>query len=128
MIKFIASILIAFMLHQCEEPVMSIKLSEEDHGQQYEVSIGAEIFISLKANPTTGYTWTIATIDTTKVKQLGEIEFKPESKLLGAPGKQILRFQSIATGTTHLILLYLRPWEKGTAAQDTFEIAFKIVK
>ena len=59
-------------------------------------------------------------IDENVLCQIGETQFEPDSKLLGAPGEQILRFGAVGTGQTTLKLVYHRPWEKGLEPSETF--------
>jgi len=53
---------------------------------------------------------------------VGKIEFAPESGLLGAPGKQILRFEAVGLGQSTLKLVYHRPWEKGVEPAREFSV------
>jgi len=78
------------------------------------VSEGQVLVFSLDSNPSTGYLWETAEMDGEILSQTGTAEFRQEARLLGAPGKQILHFESIGTGETNLELVYHRPWEKDT--------------
>lgn len=95
-----------------------VRLSAADDGRQIELKEGQVLVISLESNPSTGYMWEIEEADEGILRQTGKIEFEPESHLLGAPGllgapsKQILRFEAVATGQTDLRLVYRRPWEQ----------------
>lgn len=77
------------------------------------INEGQLFVIVLDSNPSTGYSWEVAEIDEKILRQVGKSEFRQESGLLGAPGKQILRFEAVAAGYTTLKLIYHRPWEKG---------------
>jgi len=78
------------------------------------VSEGQALVFSLDNNPSTGYLWETAEMDGEILRQTGDVEFRQESGLLGAPGKQIVHFEGIGTGETNLELIYHRPWEKDT--------------
>jgi inhibitor of cysteine peptidase len=99
-----------------------IKLGASDSGRQIELNKGQVLVITLEANPSTGYTWEIAELDTHVMHQIGETEFQPESNLLGAKGMQTLRFEAVNTGQTPLKLVYHRPWEKGVEPLQIFSI------
>jgi len=86
------------------------------------VSEGQVMVLSLDSNPSTGYLWETAEMDGEILRQAGEVEFRQESRLLGAPGKQILHFESIGTGQTNLELIYHRPWEEDTEPNKTIHI------
>jgi inhibitor of cysteine peptidase len=121
------SLLIVFMaLGRCNINGEIFTLSQENTGQEFEISLDTEIVLSLKSNPSTGYNWFISQIDTSILKQVGEAEYKSESKKMGAPGVQIFHFQSISIGKTSLMLIYHRPWEKEIAPLDTFQVRLTI--
>lgn len=128
MLKYMLPILVMFLLDKCEMPQKSLNLSEEDNRKQFILSREGEIRIALKAIPSAGYTWTISNIDTSLLKQTGEVEFEPESKKLGSPGKQIFHFRSTQTGKITLRLIYHRPWEKAKPPEDTFEVTIQVVE
>jgi inhibitor of cysteine peptidase len=99
-----------------------VKLTAADNGRRVELKKGQALVITLEANPTTGYTWEVAEIGERILRQVGETEFKPESKAVGAPGVQILRFKALKSGQTTLKLVYHRPWEKGVEPLQVFSI------
>jgi C1A family cysteine protease/predicted secreted protein len=105
-----------------------VKLSAKDDNRQIELKEGQVLVVGLESNPSTGYTWEIEGAKETILRQTGKIVFEPESgppgapALLGAPGKQILRFEAVAAGQTTLRLVYRRPWEKGAKPAKTFSL------
>jgi len=99
-----------------------VKLTAADNGSEIELKKGQTLVITLEANPTTGYTWEIAELDEQVLRQVGEIEFEPESELVGAGGGQIIRFEVIGAGQTTLKLVYHRPWETDVGPLKTFSI------
>ena len=104
-----------------QEPA-EVRLSAVDEGHRVGLAESQELIIELDGNPTTGYGWELQRADERVLRQIGEIEFQPESSLLGAPGKQVLRFEAVGAGETDLELVYHRPWEKGVAPLDTFSV------
>jgi predicted secreted protein len=101
------------------DPVM---LGAGDNGRKIELNKGQTLVITLEANPTTGYTWEAAEFDEHVLRQVGEIEFQPESSAIGAGGVQILRFEAVNSGKTSLKLVYHRPWEKNVKPLKTFSL------
>ncbi|MBN1455036.1 MAG: protease inhibitor I42 family protein [Methanomicrobia archaeon] len=98
------------------------RLTEMDNGKTLTVAVGQELDVMLKANPTTGYTWVIVEpTDERIIRQMGELEFEPESDALGAGGVQIIRFEVVGAGQTTLKLMYHRPWESVEPLQ-TFSV------
>jgi len=102
-----------------------IWVSEPDNGRQIEIREGQVLVVGLEGNLSTGYGWEIEEMGQT-LRQVGSVKveslsqppgalggkFEPVSPLLGAPDRQILRFEPVAAGWTSLKLVYRRPWEK----------------
>ena len=128
LLKYVLPLLVIFLLDKCEMPQKLLNLSEEDNQKQFILSKEGEIQLALEAIPSAGYTWTISDIDTTLLKQIGEMKFEPESKKLGSPGKQIFHFQSTQAGKITLRLIYHRPWERDKPPEDTFEVTIQVVE
>ncbi len=99
-----------------------VKLTAADNGSEIELKKGQTLAITLEANPTTGYTWEIAELGERVLRQVGEIEFEPESELIGAGGVQIIRFEVVNAGQATLKLVYHRPWETDVEPLRTFSI------
>ena len=99
-----------------------IRLTEGNNGCLAELGVGQVLVISLESNPSTGYLWEVADINTKVLHQVGKTEFKQTSPLLGAPEKQILRFKPVGAGQSTLKLVYHRSWEKGVEPAKEFSI------
>ncbi len=98
----------------CEEnsPVApSLVFGEEAAGQQVALTVGQELVLRLEGNPSTGYDWELAELDTSVVVQQGEPRFSPGSNLPGASGIETWRFRAVGRGRTDLRLVYRRSWE-----------------
>ncbi len=89
-------------------------------GKPYEVKRGEQFSLALDSNQTTGYHWRLAKPLDEGVLKLAGVEYKtPQSKLLGAGGKEIWTFQAVGRGVTSIHLEYVRPWEKGVPPART---------
>ncbi|ASQ45641.1 protease inhibitor I42 family protein [Legionella clemsonensis] len=84
-----------------------------------------EFIITLPANPTTGYQWTVEKYDKSFLKLLSSNYLAAKTKLIGAGGQmqftfQLLKGKSYPQSTT-MQFKYARPWEqeKGTLKQVT---------
>ena len=93
-------------------PPSEVRLGAQDDARQIELGEGQVLVVSLEGNPSTGYIWQVEEEAARILRQVGEIEFEPESNLLGAPGTQTLRFKAVEAGQTTLKLVYRRPWEE----------------
>lgn len=90
-----------------------------------EVAVGKEFSITLESNPTTGYHWELAGQLAEAVVKLVGNEYKgPETKLIGAGGKEVWTFSAVGKGETIIKMKYVRPWEKDVPPFRTAE--FKV--
>ncbi|HTY13234.1 MAG TPA: protease inhibitor I42 family protein [Candidatus Omnitrophota bacterium] len=76
-------------------------------------SIGKTFTLSMASNATTGYGWKLASSPSPEVMMIGHKYIAPNSKLVGAGGKEIWQFKALKKGKKTLIFNYVRPWEKG---------------
>jgi inhibitor of cysteine peptidase len=100
----------------------ALALEAKDNGSQIQLEKGQTLAISLEGNPSTGYTWEMVESEGSILRQVGEIEFKAESDLVGAPGTQTLRFETVEAGQMDLKLVYHRAWEEGVQPLETFTV------
>lgn len=110
-------------LGACGPPAQgSRQFSENDSGSTVELRTGDTLKVMLGGNPTTGYQWEIASVDSNVVKQRGDPEYRSDSAAVGASGKFTFTFEAAAPGQTVLRLVYRRPFEKNVPPARTFEI------
>jgi len=117
----VALLVSSVMVAGCS-PSGEVKLEAKDSGRQIEIEKGQSLVITLASNPTTGYRWEVAELEESILRQVGEAEFQPQSDLVGAPGVEILRFETVKAGQTPLKLVYHRPWETDVDPLETFSI------
>ena len=70
----------------------------------------------------TGYSWS-AEFDKAFLKLSKSWYEKPESKLLGAPGKQVFMFVPLKPGNTKIEMRLKRPWESSTLKAKVYQIS-----
>jgi inhibitor of cysteine peptidase len=102
-----------------------------DKGKTLVLKVGQEAIVSLKGNPTTGYSWDLAGIDGASVKLDGEVKYKEDPKpqgMVGAPGMFHAKFKALKPGKATVKLQYRRPWEKDVKPIETFEVTFSVEK
>ena len=128
MLKFSFLLLLFFMSDKQPAPRKSLTLKAEDNGKHYLLIKEGQIDLSLKAHFSAGYSWDISQLDSSILKQSGEVKFIPESEKLGAPATQLFYFQAINLGETKIKLIYHRSWEKEKVPADSFEINIEVVK
>jgi inhibitor of cysteine peptidase len=128
--KFLWIVISVGSIWGCAEAVSSRRISETDNriltqadsGKTVEMHVGEIFQISLKGNPTTGYTWHVRDTDETVIRQTGDPVHVADSGLMGAGGKTTFRFQVIRAGDVSLILDYRRSFENRPEPEKRFII------
>lgn len=83
--------------------------------------------VTLPANPTTGYQWTVEQYDKSILKLLSSKYVAPQTKLIGAGGQMLFTFQllgKIYPQSSTLVFKYARPWEANTGTVKKVTINF----
>jgi len=107
-----------------------IHLAEADNGRTNSVNAGGEIEIVLKGNPTTGYSWGVASFSTNRLQQIGTVEYRQSEKfggkeMVGVGGEFTFRFQAVGSGQGYIKLIYRRPWET-TAYDRVYSVVLEV--
>jgi len=100
-------------------------LGPAEAGSRVALEVGGELTISLPANPSTGYSWVVSSINPALLNQIGDPEFSAESDLIGAAGTMTFHFEATAAGQDSLQLNYLRPWED-TEPLETYTVTVNV--
>ncbi len=92
--------------------------------EQYQVSVGQQIVIELKGNPTTGYNWQreLSRKDRRRIRIDGcgwKMKKISPKRMVGSPGTYVCKFTPVKTGNVKIIFLYQRPWEKTKPPERT---------
>lgn len=91
----------------------ALLLEEPDNGSGLYLTQGDTISVKLPANPTTGYTWSIAVNAPSILAPAGDARFEPPpTPRPGAGGFQTFDFRVAGGGAAELQLVYRRPFEK----------------
>ena len=108
-----------------------LAVTSADNGKTLTAKVGQAIVVSLKGNPTTGYTWILAGIDSPAVALDGKIKYQenahPEG-MVGVPGMFQAKFKALQPGKATVKLEYRRPWEKDKQPAETFSITISVEK
>ena len=109
----------------------------EGVGRALVLNHGDFLRVTLKSNPTTGYSW-VKTVeqeqeqkkgqehssDAFVIRQLGPPVYtqNPSPRgMTGVGGKEVFRFKAVASGKVVLKFAYARPWEKGLVSPHILE-------
>ncbi|KTD16230.1 protease inhibitor I42 family protein [Legionella jordanis] len=87
-----------------------------------------QFVVTLPANPTTGFQWTIENYDKSFLKLLTSRYIAPNTKLIGAGGQMLFTFQLKAGASypqsSSMLFKYARPWETNTGTMKKVTINF----
>jgi len=86
-----------------------IPLGGDANAKTIHARVGDRIVLTLKANASTGYAWSVSASGTPVVR-LDSARYLPSTKpgLVGAPGRYVARFTVRAAGRCKIVLTYAR--------------------
>lgn len=128
---FIRVLLIAVLITGCSN-AKQVNLGQNNNNQKVLLNAGDSVVISLKENPSTGYSWRFF-LEPEQQKIIADISetYKADNgsqKSVGAGGIKTFRFKAKHAGTITLTGYYYRPWEtldKDKADKVTYRIIVK---
>ena len=83
--------------------------------------------ITLRSNPTTGYSWKIAKISSPLIVKNLSSEYLPDNTgLTGSGGREIWKFKALKCGNASIEFVYQRPWEKNVAPAEKKKYLVKV--
>ena len=104
---------------------------EADPHPRVEVPVlkpGTRLFLTVCANPSTGYEWLLAGPgDAAVIEKDGSQEYQaPEDERPGAAGEEVWTFLAVERGETILTLSWDQPWQGGKKAARTVTLAVRV--
>jgi len=101
----------------------TIKMNVDANSQQFK--------ITLPANPTTGFQWTVKEYDKAILKLAGNQYLAPQPKLMGAGGEMCFIFSRVKGATypktTTLLFRYSRSWEHKGGIVKKVVVNFRVI-
>lgn len=85
--------------------------------QTVDTKVGETFTISLKSNPTTGFSWQ-PEFDSEFLKLVSR-DFRSDSTLPGSPGVEFFEFEAVKQGEVKVKMIYKRPWEPRSLEERT---------
>jgi inhibitor of cysteine peptidase len=126
--SLILTVPICFWVACSSSPRVTVTKTDVDTGSTVALSRGDTLAVVLKANPTTGYGWVVAAMDTTVLREIGS-EYVPDTVpkgIVGSGGRSFLRFAAVERGKTAVKLEYRRSWETTKPPAKTFQLEVSI--
>lgn len=86
-----------------------------ENQQNVEIKNGQEFTITLTSNPSTGYSWSVDdTYDKNIISKISNEFIASNTKMSGAPGRELWIFKGTSTGNTKLNFTYTRQGDDKT--------------
>ena len=102
----------------------AFQLQAADSTNEVKLAVGQTYSINLDSNPTTGYSWKLAS-PTNQVFMLVTNSYKPRkntTRVVGSGGVERWTFKTVGKGRAELALEYVRPWEKEAVGRTNVAI------
>ena len=96
-----------------------LEVTRSDSGRHVTLHTSGTLHLRLDENASTGYRWTIASLDRTIVEVVAET-FAAHGSGAGSGGIAEWTLRALKTGTTRLELAQSRRWQGVTADDDRF--------
>ena len=103
-----------------------LTISEDSNGKTLSVACDTTFTIALKGNASTGFTWNIRYLDSTKFLKSGQGRFVGRDTLPGTSGTFFIDFKTKKKGVSTIKLIYSREWETGVPPEDSFSITIRV--
>jgi inhibitor of cysteine peptidase len=110
------------------EELRAKTITEDDNGKTIQVALGQSFTIRLGSNPTSGYRWTLPSVDRT----LGypKESYKASGEQKGSGGEQRFTWSTKSPlnleGTYTISLIYQRPWAETAPPEKRFSVTVRI--
>ena len=112
-------ILILFFSCSAQKPLL---ISKDKNNASVSVCKNGLFTIALECNPSTGYSWNIVSIDSTRAKLIADPAFTARDSLPGTSGTCFLEFKALKKGTNRIKLAYFQAFDSASVPQDSFAV------
>ena len=103
-------------------------ITESDNGKFIILKKGDTVYLKLKENPSTGYSWNLTMSKGLKLKSDEYISSNPSNKLIvGAGGVHLWEIKATARGKQQIEGIYKRSWEQETGAEQKFKLNIIVI-
>jgi|GEM_PF-2554374 len=94
-------------------------LTRKDNASVVRLAAGDKFTVDLPGNPTTGFMWSVVSVDTMsfRISEAEVIRSKPKRDIVGAPSLFRWHVEALRESSGTLKLAYARSWEKVPPAE-----------
>jgi len=114
-----------------------VQLTDSDNGKAVQLALGGQVIVTLESNPSTGFSWSVASLAGPELELAGEPRYEPPASttpLAGAAGAQVFTFRITGTGmppagtpaVVQVAIDYKRSFEPNTPPDRTFHFTVEI--
>ncbi len=100
----------------------TVTLTAADDGRTVDVVVGDVIILWLAENPTTGYRWSLESVEQPAVEMEDDAFVLDSDPQMGSGGMRQFRFGAKAAGTTPVNLKHWREWSGEGSVTDRFAV------
>ena len=111
---------------ECDASRATVSVTADANDTTVTLGPGDTLAITLASNATTGFEWTVLTINPDLLRYDGKSYNSPLSVMPGAGGSESLCFTALAPGASRLAVIYHRPFEAGIPPIETFPLTVEI--
>ena len=108
-----------------------IRLGDDDNGKIVEVAAGGAVILTLRSNPTTGFSWTKADKVNSSILKQEKNEYKQNANpggMVGVGGRTTIVYRAVKPGTAKIDLTYMQPWEPDSEFNTDYTVTVKVVE
>ena len=103
------------------EPMANATMTADVNTTNLSVKLNDTILISLKENPTTGYSWNVT--NSTGIEIVGDEFLSPDVEgMVGVGGVHEWTVKAVAVGNQTFEAVYMRSWEPITGEEETYTL------
>lgn len=102
-----------------------VRVNKDSNGKEVALKIGQQLIIDIPGNPTTGYIWRAAKLESAVLESAGDPKYqtRPHAPAMeGVGGTFTFTFRAKEAGQATINLGYIRPWEKDVPPVQTFTL------
>ena len=107
-----------------------ISLGDADSGKTVKVAAGGIVTLSLKSNPTTGFSWNKADkVDQSilKLEKNDYLQNPHPNGMVGVGGTTVIVYRALKAGTAKIDLTYMQPWEPDSEFVTNYTVTVEVV-
>ena len=107
-----------------------VNLNDGDNGKTFKVGVGGMVNLTLKANATTGFSWTgtdKVDKDILKLERNDYLENNHPAGMVGVGGRTVILYRALKPGKAKIDLTYMQPWEPDSQYNTNYTVTVEVV-